>query len=198
MFVYKPGDIIIRNKKFYEPRHMMIVVQVRPKLHEMIVSHLTYGGLQLFTFHREDASLSLDPNQKVIRWKGSKKVIKRLLSFISELHENYRIEYSRLATIKSLVKKCYNPHPKKVNIKEFEHAELYCSTYITLVWKYILDEFNIDDSAFPLNPYDCYSEELFDVLSNIPTYWDVFYLKTSKLGRVGPIENNFRKKSRNH
>ena len=39
MFKYKPGDIIIRDKQFYEPNHMMIVYEVRSP-REFVVSLL--------------------------------------------------------------------------------------------------------------------------------------------------------------
>ena len=202
-FDYKVGDIIIKHKKFYEPRHMMIVIDVRPKKQEVVVSHLTYGGLQLYTFHKnKSAIVKDDPNQKVIRWKGSKKIIKRLLDVIKKLHTfEHKIEYNRAATVSSFFTPCYTRDNIKINNgnleKLFIESELFCSNYVTLVWKYVLEEFNLDDISFPMNPFSCYPEQVYDVLSTIPTYWDIFLLKTSRTMeyRLGPKKTKSPKKT---
>ena len=143
-FVYKVGDIIIKHNRFYEARHMMIVIDVRPKKQEVVVSHLTYGGLQLYTFHKHKSVIVKDdPNQKVIRWKGPKKIIKRLLDVIKKLHTfDHKIEYSHVATLSSFFRPCYTRDNIKINNgdleKLFAESKLFCSNYVTLVWKYVL------------------------------------------------------------
>lgn len=201
MFKYKPGDIIIRDKQFYEPNHMMIVYEVRSP-REFVVSHLTYGGLQLYTFHREKSTIfptKEGANQKVIRWKGNPNVIDKVIQIIRYLHNRYyNIEFSRWESILGFLKTCQNDHPERLHDKSFnrifQDVNLFCSSYVGLVWKWALETFpEIPDRAFPMTPYNCLPDEMYKILDHIPDYWKVFYVKTSKKGRVRELE--FGKKS---
>lgn len=196
-FEYKTGDMIVRDKAFYEPNHMMIVYDVRPSMNEFVVSHLTYGGLQLYTFHREQSSVypsKAGANQKVIRWKGSKHVIQLVLQILNRLHDDaYQIDFSRWETVKSLFYSCKNQKPDRLHDRFtfktlFDNSQLFCSSYVSLVWKYALEEAGVPDEAFPMNVFYCHPDEIFTILKDIPKYWETFYVKTSKKGRVRELE----------
>lgn len=121
------------------------------------------------------------------------------MEVIKHLHTfDYKIDYNRVATISSFFTPCYNIDKIKIHTEDIEKlftdAKLFCSNYITLLWKYVLEEFNLDDQSFPLHPYACYPEQVHDVLSRIPTYWDIFLLKSSKIGRTYRLKKSKTKK----
>lgn len=190
IFEYKPGDIIIRDRKFYEANHMMVVLDVRPN--ELVVSHLTFGGLQLYTFHRETSVMyptKENANQKVLRWTGDPRATKEVVDLLERLHnENVQIEYSGWEAVKNLWTPCYSEHPTPIfqddMHKVFENGQMYCSSYVTMVWKYVLEKLGVPNEVFPLNPSECFPEQVYDILSHIPEYWEVFFVQTRKQGHM--------------
>ena len=214
---FKIGDILIDTQ--YDDYfgiscgHSMLVVYVDNNNDRILISHsgfdfpetIRWIGYNSFI----DKNLSINqPKKYLIRWIGPEKAIdietrkytcirEKIFETVNDIYKlsktNTEINYSWSKGIYiALTRNGFMENRKiKKELKNIlEEYSFICSSYITFIWKYVLETFllaeniTIDDDAFPINPFEFLPKDIFLLPNKYPQYWALIPYIVEKINNI--------------
>lgn len=173
-----------------------------------------------------------DKLRYVIRWLGPlyafhnkekkvKSIMDELFNIIKIIHlykaHGHNLSYSKMHGISMLCSKmtshtkCFNKN-RKISVdpidKIINNEVFVCSSYVTMLWKYVLEQFlipdevlskpdvykfnnkdlgpesTLDEIALRMDPYECLPDDMMSLEKLFPGFWQIIPYTTSKIEQI--------------